>query len=206
MKKSDIIRTLETADSAPPDPFALFREWLADAERAEPSDYNAMALATVDVHSKPSVRTVLLKNIDETGFSFYTNKQSRKGRELAENPFAALCFHWKALERDVRVEGRVMPLTDAENDDYFATRSTGSRLGAWASSQSQPLQSRTELQRRLAGFAQKFGELVPRPPHWGGYRLTPDRIEFWHEGADRLHTRLLYLKTGKGWDRQMLFP
>lgn len=208
MQKNDLIKILETAGSAPADPYAVFRDWFTEAERTEPSDPNAMCLATCTPEGRPSARIVLMKAVDERGFVFFTNRESRKGSELAANPLAALCFHWKTLSRQVRIEGRVSPAADTESDSYYATRGRGSRLGAWASRQSRPLESRTALARAVQEQDKRFAGLddIPRPPHWGGYRLTPDYFEFWHDGAHRLHTRLTYRRDGDGWTRQMLYP
>ena len=189
------------------DPIRLFSEWLAEAEALEPNDPNAMALATVDSRGQPSVRMVLLKGHDADGFVFFTNRQSRKADDLAANPRAGLLFHWKSLRRQVRVEGAVAPIDDATADAYFATRGRISRLGAWASDQSRPLESRERLEARLAEVTARFGDGdVPRPPHWSGYRVTPDRIEFWEDGAHRLHNRRLFVREGAGWAVGLLYP
>jgi pyridoxamine 5'-phosphate oxidase len=190
-----------------PDPHALFESWFAEASRAEVNDPNAMTLATATPDGAPSARIVLLKGHDARGFVFYTNRQSRKGEELAANRRAALLFHWKSLRRQVRIEGVVTDVTDAEADAYFATRPRLSRLGAWASDQSRPLPDRAELERRLLELESRFpGENIPRPPHWSGYRLTPARIEFWQEAPFRLHDRTLYVREGEGWTVGKLFP
>jgi pyridoxamine 5'-phosphate oxidase len=190
-----------------PDPFDLFRAWLTEAEAAEPNDPNAMALATVDQQGRPSLRMVLLKDFDAEGFVFYTNLQSRKGVELAANANAALCFHWKSLRRQVRVEGQVTPVTAAEADDYFASRPRGSQIGAWASAQSRRLESRFELERKVGEMAMRFGlGSVPRPPHWSGFRLVPDHLEFWQDRPFRLHDRLVYNRRDGAWDTERLFP
>ncbi|MBM3732783.1 MAG: pyridoxamine 5'-phosphate oxidase [Acidimicrobiia bacterium] len=193
--------------SEPDNPIELFHAWLADATRAEPSDPTAVALATADADGKPSVRMVLLKDVDARGFVFYTNLDSRKGRELRANPRAALCFHWKSLDRQVRVEGRIAPVADAEADAYFASRDRASRIGAWASRQSQPLESRFALEKRVAEFTAKFhiGE-VPRPSFWSGFRLAPDTIEFWQERPFRLHDRTVYHRQGDAWTTIKLYP
>jgi pyridoxamine 5'-phosphate oxidase len=191
------------------DPFALFGGWFTEAEASEPNDPNAMALATVAADGMPSVRMVLLKGFDETGFVFFTNLESRKGEQLKANPKAALCFHWKTLQRSVRVEGLVTPVSPAEADAYFATRPRSSRIGAWASKQSRPLASRFDLERRIAEYTARFGlGEVPRPPFWSGFRLAPLRIEFWKNGAFRLHDRLVFTRAdlAEGWTIERLFP
>lgn len=189
------------------DPHALFDRWLAEAELSEPNDPNAMALATVDSRGQPSVRMVLLKGHDPRGFVFYTNQQSRKAGDLAANPHAGLLFHWKSLRRQVRVDGPVEPVTDAEADAYFATRGRISQLGAWASDQSRPLTDRATLEARLAEVTTRFenGD-VPRPPHWSGYRIVPETIEFWEDGSHRLHNRRLFTRDGDSWTEGLLYP
>lgn len=190
-----------------PDPFALFADWMKEAEKSEPNDPNAMALATVDAGGAPSVRMVLLKGYDENGFVFYTNLESRKGQALAANPVAALLFYWKSLGRQVRIEGPALPVTADESDEYYASRPRGSRIGAWASRQSRPLNSRAALKQRVRDVeAQYPGETIPRPPHWGGTRVAPQRIEFWHEGQYRLHSRIVYERAADGWTKTMLYP
>jgi len=190
------------------DPIALFERWLREAEASEPNDANAMALATASRTGLPSVRMVLLKGLDARGFVFYTNKQSRKADDLAGNKRAALLFHWKSLRRQVRVEGPVEDVTEADADAYFASRSRISRLGAVASDQSRPLADRAELERRLAEAEARFpGDEVQRPPHWSGYRVLPDNIEFWKDMAFRLHDRILYRHDSEaGWHATRLFP
>lgn len=189
------------------DPFALFRVWLAEAEKTEPNDANAMALATAGASGAPSVRMMLLKEVDGRGFVFYTNLESRKGEELAANRRVALCFHWKTLRRQVRVEGEVEPVLSAEADAYFHSRPRGSQIGAWASIQSRPLAERTELLRRVEDFTAKFADAeVPRPLHWSGFRVLPARIEFWLDREFRLHDRLVYHRVGDGWRTERLYP
>lgn len=191
----------------PTDPHQLFEQWLADAQAAEPNDPNAMALATADARGQPSVRMVLLKGHDARGFVFYTNRQSRKADDLDGNPQAGLLFHWKSLRRQVRVDGPVEPVTDAEADAYFATRGRESRLGAWASDQSRPLRDRDMLKERLSAVTARFQDAdVPRPPHWSGYRVVPDTIEFWQDGAHRLHDRRLFTRNDEEWVEGLLYP
>ncbi len=189
------------------EPFALFAEWLGEATRSEPNDPNAMALATVDADGLPDVRMVLLKGFDTDGFVFYSHIASAKGRELAANPKAALLFHWKSLRRQVRVRGAVTPVTDAEADVYFASRPKQSQLGAWASKQSQPLESRMAFEKAIAVTAAKYalGD-VPRPPGWSGWRITPQAIEFWHDRPFRLHDRILFTRDGDDWRKTRLYP
>ena len=189
------------------DPFALFSEWLREAGAREPNDPNAMALATADADGAPDVRMVLLKDVDTDGFVFYTNLESAKGRQLADNPRAALLFHWKSLRRQVRVRGSVAPVTAAEADAYFATRARASQLGAWASSQSRPLPDRLALEKRIAETGLRFGlGKVERPPHWSGFRLTPSVIEFWRDRPFRLHERLVFARAEGGWTTERLYP
>lgn len=189
------------------DPIALFSDWLAAAGQHEPNDPNAVALATSDADGQPNVRMVLLKGVDDGGFVFYTNLESQKGRELAANARAAMCFHWKSLRRQVRVQGRIEPVTDAEADAYFASRHRESQIGAWASKQSRPLESRFALEKAVATHAAKFGlGAVPRPAHWSGFRLLPARIEFWQERPFRLHDRLVYMRENHGWSTLKLYP
>ncbi|HYC05038.1 MAG TPA: pyridoxamine 5'-phosphate oxidase [Azospirillaceae bacterium] len=191
------------------DPLDLFRQWMTEAEASEPNDPNAMALATVGPDGMPSVRMVLLKGLDARGFVFYTNTESRKGDQLGASPKAALCFHWKSLRRQIRVEGAVERVTDAEADAYFQSRPRASRIGAWASQQSRPLTERGELERRVAEYTVKFniGE-VPRPPHWTGFRVLPVRIEFWQDKAFRLHDRTLFTRDrdDQPWSTAKLYP
>ena len=189
------------------DPFALFAEWLEAAGRSEPNDPNAMALATVDETGLPDVRMVLLKGVDAGGFVFYTNLESRKGRQLAAHPKAALCFHWKTLRRQVRVRGEVTSVSPDEAEDYFASRPLLSRIGAWASRQSHPLDSRTVLEQAVEAFRSRFGEQrIPRPPHWSGFRVQPVEMEFWRDRPFRLHDRMRFTREGGGWIRTRLFP
>jgi pyridoxamine 5'-phosphate oxidase len=188
-------------------PFGVFAEWLKAAEAAEPNDPNAMSLATVDPDGMPNVRTVLLKGYDADGFVFYTNYESAKGRELLASRKAALNFHWKSLGRQVRIRGAIEPVTPAEADAYFASRPRGSRVGAWASQQSRPLESRFALEKAVAAYTAKFaiGE-IPRPDYWSGFRLTPREIEFWSAGTFRLHDRVVYRRAGEGWEKTRLYP
>jgi pyridoxamine 5'-phosphate oxidase len=189
------------------DPFALFESWYAEARATEPNDSNAVAVATVDADGQPAVRMVLLKGHDRDGFVFYTNRESRKAADLAAVPKAALLFHWKSLRRQIRIEGAVSLATDAESDAYFATRGRDSQLGAWASDQSRLLDSRATFEARFEATRVRFeGGDVPRPPHWGGYRVTPARIEFWQDRAHRLHERRVFTRDGDGWRETMLYP
>jgi len=196
----------------PADPFQFFDEWFAEANASEPSDANAMTVATATPDGLPAARILLLKGVDPAesdprGFVFYTNKQSRKGDELAHNDHTALLFYWKSLARQIRIEGTVTDVTDAEADAYFATRPRISRLGAWASQQSRPLGSRAVLEARLAELEAKYpGEAIPRPPHWSGYRLIPRYFEFWQAREFRLHDRITYTKDGDVWRAARLNP
>lgn len=189
------------------DPLALFAAWLAEAVRTEPNDANAMAVATVDETGLPDVRMVLLKDAGPAGFVFYTNLESAKGRQLAAQPKAALLFHWKSLRRQVRVRGPVERVSDAEADAYFATRARSSQIGAWASDQSRALPERLALEKRIAEQALKFGlGAIPRPPHWSGFRVRPEAIEFWRDRPFRLHERLVFERAGEAWTSHRLYP
>jgi pyridoxamine 5'-phosphate oxidase len=189
------------------EPFELFAAWLKEASASEPNDPNAMALATVDADGLPDVRMVLMKGFDADGFVFYSHIASAKGRELAANPKAALLFHWKSLRRQVRIRGTVSPVTDAEADAYFATRPKQAQIGAWASKQSQPLESRMAFEKAIALNAAKYlvGD-VPRPPGWSGWRITPQEIEFWHDRPFRLHDRIVFRRASDGWRKTRLYP
>jgi pyridoxamine 5'-phosphate oxidase len=188
------------------EPLAPFRRWLDEAWQGEPNAH-AMTLATTTPDGRPSARAVLLKGLDERGFVYYTNLESRKSTELFANPYAALCFLWKSLDRQVRVEGVVEQVDDEEADAYFASRPRDSQIGAWASDQSRPLASRAELVRRVDEFERRFGAAeVPRPPYWSGFRVVPQRIEFWQERPFRLHDRFLFIREGERWRRERVFP
>ncbi len=193
------------------DPIELFHQWLAEAEANEPNDPSAVCLATVAPDGMPSARMVLLKAADHAGFVFFTNVESRKGTEILANPQAAMCFHWKSIRRQIRVQGQVAPVTDEEADAYFATRPRQSQIGAWASSQSRPMQGRFEFEKQVAKTAAKFAiGRVPRPDFWSGFRISPRRIEFWQNGAFRMHHRLVFERDSQtdapNWRTQMLYP
>lgn len=189
------------------EPLELFERWFAEAKEKEPNDPNAVGLATVGPDGQPSLRMVLLKEADTCGFTFYTNFESRKGEQLLAARKAALCFHWKSLRRQVRIEGSVETVADEEADRYFASRARTSQIGAWASDQSRPLTERFELERRVAQFTAKFGfGTVPRPLHWSGFRIVPILIEFWEDRPFRLHDRLVYHRTPAGWRTDKLYP
>jgi pyridoxamine 5'-phosphate oxidase len=190
-----------TAETTLDDPLALFAAWFDEAKGQEPNDPTAMSLATADGDGRPSVRMVLLKGFDAQGFVFYTNFESRKGEQLLANPQAALCFHWKSIRRQVRIEGPVTTVSEAEADAYYASRPRDSQIGAWASRQSRPLESRFELEKRVAQFAAKHAV-----GYWSGFRVAPERIEFWQDGRFRLHDRRVYYRRGEDWTNERLFP
>jgi pyridoxamine 5'-phosphate oxidase len=188
-------------------PLSLFDTWFGEAQASEPNDPNAVALATSDANGAPHVRMVLLKGHDEEGFTFYTNQQSDKANQLAARPFAALLFHWKSLRRQIRIEGKVFTVSDAEADAYFASRGRDSQLGAWASDQSRPLDARATFEARFAALSAEYeGRDVPRPPHWSGYRVDPSRMEFWEDRPHRLHHRRVFVRSGAGWSEGLLYP
>jgi pyridoxamine 5'-phosphate oxidase len=209
LQRSRYIDALATAKAVmtSPDPFNLFRQWFTQASTAGIDKPNAMALATVDARGRPNCRIVLLSSFDERGFVFHTNYQSRKGDELSTNARASLVFWWDPLGYQIRIEGTVMPTSPAESDAYFAKRPRGSQLGAWASDQSRPLESREQLEARVRELDERYrGQPVPRPPHWGGYRVVPERIEFWENRDNRLHDRWQYERVGDAWRVARLAP
>lgn len=190
-------------------PIELFESWLSEARKTEINDPEAMALATSTTDGKPSVRMVLLKQIDENGFKFHTNCESQKGNELTENPHAALCFHWKSLRKQIRIEGKIETVSTQEADEYFTTRPYARQIGAWASQQSRPLESREFLENKIIELQKTHpeGSIVPRPDYWIGYRLIPNKIEFWWDNPDRLHDRMLYTKQNdENWTKTRLYP
>lgn len=216
MSRSDLIppspdyadaHAANEADIDGAEPFDLFGQWLMDARGKEPNDPNAMTVATVDADGMPDARMVLLKDFDRQGFVFYTNTESAKGRQILGARKAALLFHWKSLRRQVRIRGTVEIVSDAEADEYFASRARNSQIGAWASEQSRPLESRFALEKRVAEYGLKFGiGAVPRPPHWTGLRIVPTEMEFWRDKPFRLHDRLKFERVGDGWVKSKLYP
>ncbi len=205
LRKDYALKTLDEHD-VDRDPLKQFGVWMVEAIHAQVPEPTAMTLATADREGRPSARIVLLKGMDARGFVFYTNYDSRKGRDLDANPVAALTFLWKELERQVRIEGRVEKVTAQESDAYYATRPLGSRIGAWASPQSRPIDNRGVLEASWQDFTEKFGEQPPRPPHWGGYRVLPEHVEFWQGRLSRLHDRIVYTRTKEGWSIARIAP
>lgn len=196
------------SDNITENPYDLFDRWFQDAKSSEPNDPNAMCLATADSRGRPTNRMVLLNGLDDRGFIFYTNAESRKGNNIAQNPFGALCFHWKSLRKQVRIEGPIEEVTDSEADTYYNSRPRGSRIGAWASQQSRELDEFSELEDAVAKYEKKFEgiEDIPRPPYWKGFRVLPERIEFWINGEFRLHRRYIYESSKDGWRKYMINP